>query len=68
MAPNYPFYVGQRYDISYHTFKKGVIIDSWNVVSMYLSSDERIKTTQSTDYAKRFDGAIVEFELSRKAK
>ena len=68
IAPNSPFYVGQRYDISYHTFKASVKVTTENVLNMYLNTSSRRATISGADYSGDYDGAIVSYKLSRKNK
>jgi len=66
MANDYPFYIGQRYDISYHTFKKDIKVTANDILNMNLNKLKRDITIDGTNYAKRYDGVIVDYELSRK--
>jgi hypothetical protein len=68
IGPNQPFYIGQRYDISYHTFKEDISVKGDNILQMYISSEDKLNTIMNTNYAINYDGAIVDCKLIKKNK
>jgi hypothetical protein len=68
IADNLPYYMGQRYNISYHTFKKGVQVKGSDILQMNLTRKEPFKTVINEDYSKKYDGVLVEGELIKRNK
>ena len=60
-----PFYVGQRYNLSYHPFKSGVAIDGEAVIRMLENKNIMVKTdkTDNNRYDRMYDGILVNSQL-----
>jgi hypothetical protein len=72
IAPDDAFYLGQRYNISYYTFKKNEFVSATNILRMMLSTQETLNPTINAyidkDYSNDYDGVLFNHELIKKDK
>ena len=64
IAPSGSYYIGQRYNINYHTFKKRKKIGGENMLKMLMGTDKELSPTITKDYAAEYEGVVVNYGLN----
>ena len=66
VGPDLSFYIGQRYDISYHIFKSGVTVKTPSILSMFMDNITFGGMALTQHYNGRYDGVLVDSKLNRR--